>query len=390
MTDYDLLIVGNGFDIACGYKTSYQDFYELMKAASEKEEQEFYAYFEKENSNIELETAKSRGLSIFYNEINSTLKSNIFINYFLAYNTVFESWVAFETELTNIINAFDNFFEALKKYTPKTSVYDFTYSVTPNSIDDIVFSLIKRCAFFSQEDCKPHSHTFCFYINDLHNIRGVLWVNKVNNYISVFCDYIYTELNKFSNLFSTYLNIITAIEPTKTASQFGFRVAKTICFNYTKTCELVFKTSGTSLCYLNGKINYRNNLTELLISNIIFGTNEASFKNKGLDKLTKSSQRLLKETDYNNLAEILTNAEKEWYENTWNEKISICIYGHSLSIADKDTLQMVLNKFKKLSIYIYYLNDKAKEELVANLKVILTPKKVSELNSSNCLKFIKC
>ncbi len=29
MTDYDLLIVGNGFDIACGYKTSYQNLYEL-------------------------------------------------------------------------------------------------------------------------------------------------------------------------------------------------------------------------------------------------------------------------------------------------------------------------------------------------------------------------
>lgn len=160
MTDYDLLIVGNGFDIACGYKTSYQNLYELMKAASEKDEQEFYAYFERENPNIELETAKSRGLSIFYNEISRTLKSNIFINYFLAYNTVFESWVAFETELTNIINAFDNFFEALKKYMPRNSVYDFVYTVIPNSIDEIVFSLIKECSYFSQEYCRTHSHTF--------------------------------------------------------------------------------------------------------------------------------------------------------------------------------------------------------------------------------------
>lgn len=164
MTDYDLLIVGNGFDIACGYKTSYQNLYELMKAASEKDEQEFYAYFERENPNIELETAKSRGLSIFYNEISSTLKSNIFINYFLAYNTVFESWVAFETELTNIINAFDNFFEALKKYMPRNSVYDFVYTVIPNSIDEIVFSLIKECSYFSQEYCTELIHTHFAFI----------------------------------------------------------------------------------------------------------------------------------------------------------------------------------------------------------------------------------
>ncbi len=322
-------------------------------------------------------------MSIFYNEISRTLKSNIFINYFLAYNTVFESWVAFETEFTNIINAFDNFFEALKKYMPRNSVYDFVYTVIPNSIDEIVFSLIKECSYFSQEYCTELIHTF--YIKDLHNIQGLLWTNKVNEYINNFCDYIYTELNKFSNLFSTYLNIFTALKPSKTASKFGFKIDYAICFNYTKTCELVYKSSLASICYLNGKINYQNRVNELLSSNIIFGTNEASFKNIGLDKLTKSSQRLLKETDFNNLNEMLEGAKE-----SWNENVSICIYGHSLSIADKDTLQMIFKCFKKLNIYIYYLNDKAKEELIANLKVILTPKKVSELNSSNCLKFIKC
>ena len=286
---YDLLIVGNGFDIACGYKTSYQDFYELMKVASEKIEEEFYAYFERENPNIELETAKSRGLSIFYNEINNRLKSNIFINYFLAYNTVFESWVAFETELTNIINAFDNFFEALKKYTPRNLIYDFVYSVEPNSIDDIVFSLIQRCEFFNQENSNKDANTYRFKISYLNGIKGVLWVRKVTEYINNFCDYIYTELNKFSNLFSTYLNIFTAHKPSKTASKFGFQTDYAISFNYTKTCELVFKSSLASICYLNGKISCPNKVTKLLTSNIIFGTNEASFKNNGLDKLTKSS-----------------------------------------------------------------------------------------------------
>ena len=92
--------------------------------------------------------------------------------FFLAYNTVFESWVAFETQFTNIINAFDNFFEALKKYMPRNSVYDFVYTVIPNSIDEIVFSLIKECSYFSQEYCTELIHThFAFYIKDLHNIQ---------------------------------------------------------------------------------------------------------------------------------------------------------------------------------------------------------------------------
>lgn len=111
----------------------------------------------------------------------------------------------------------------------------------------------------------------------MHNIQGLLWTNKVNEYIKNFCDYIYTELNKFSNLFSTYLNIFTALKPSKTASKFGFKIDYAICFNYTKTCELVYKSSLASICYFNGKINYQNRVNELLSSNIIFGTNEASF-----------------------------------------------------------------------------------------------------------------
>ena len=33
MTDLDLLVIGNGFDLACGLKTSYNDFHNALVAS---------------------------------------------------------------------------------------------------------------------------------------------------------------------------------------------------------------------------------------------------------------------------------------------------------------------------------------------------------------------
>lgn len=379
MRNYDILILGNGFDLACGYKTAYDDFYNFLKLATNTDTTIYLSNFNTLFPQINIDYAQEL-LVKFKNLIDNDYKENIFIQYFLNYNASLNSWVAFEKELLCIVKGYDAFFEALKKYDSAGSYCcDFTWRVKNNSEALRLFIFIKSCKYYQLENIikEPNVTQFDFSIIELNNLTSIQWQVEVEKYIDNFIDYLYEELKAFSDLFAIYLHIVTLQNLNDT--EFNFRADKIVNFNYTSTYNKKLSAKeDIEICYINGSI-------EVETDNIVFGFNsDESFKNSGLDMLSKSSQRIYKQTDFIKLKKYLPDEKEVCYE------IKIGVYGHSLDNADKDTLNMIFTAYKDVIIDIYYLNDKSKKTLIGNLKNILTQSKFNALSANNQINFISC
>lgn len=380
MKKYDILILGNGFDLACGFKTSYDDFYKFLKYAVNNDREIFFANFNVFFPQIDFSDAKKFCIE-FKNLLDGEYKDNIFVEYFLNYNSNLNGWVAFEKELLCIAKGYDAFFEALKKYDNENTRYcDFTWNIKNNSEALRVFSFLQSCKYYQIKDTFNDAKEIklCFSIKGLANLTAVQWQIKTEQYIENFIDFLYDELNAFSQLFAIYLHIAT-IQPLG-ETKFNFTADKIINFNYTNTYDRNYPFDDVDVCYLNGNI-----ITET--DNIVFGFNsDENFKNSGLDILSKSSQRLDKQTDYVNLKKFLPDKDTSWF----NESIKIGVYGHSLDKADKDTLNMIFTSHKDITIDIYYLDNKAKKSLISNIKNILSQQKFNLLSANSQINFIPC
>ena len=122
---YDLLIVGNGFDLAHKLHTSYADFYNFMKFSVEYETKRSFIkniedYF-KITYSPELDNL---GMDFLSAKIGKR-KDNFFVNYFCKYITVFDSWNGFESELREILIALDYLLDNLNydNYSPRENLF---------------------------------------------------------------------------------------------------------------------------------------------------------------------------------------------------------------------------------------------------------------------------
>lgn len=379
MKRYDLLILGNGFDLACGYKTSYEDFYKFLKLAFNYNTTQFLSNYNTILPQIAYDCAKDL-LVKFKNLVDNDCKENIFVKYFLNYNSSLNSWVAFEKELLSIAKSYDAFFETLKNY-DKVGPYcnDFNWCIKNNSEALRVFSFLNSCKYYQIIDVFEGTSvtSFDFSIRELSGLNAIQWQVETEKYIDKFIDYLYDELNAFSELFAIYLRIVTLQKLDDI--EFNFRAYKIVNFNYTNTYnKMLFGEEEIEVCYLNGSIVCESD-------NIVFGFNsDENFKNSGLDILSKSSQRMDKQTDFLKLKKFLPDEKESWFD------LKIGIYGHSLDKADKDTLNMIFTSYKNATIDIYYLNDKSKKTLISNLKNILTQSKFNALSANRQINFISC
>lgn len=380
MKHYNLLILGNGFDLACGYKTAYENFYCFLELAKNSTINIFCENFKLNFPKIKYE-AVEKHLKKFKSLIDSEFKDNVFIQYFLNYKQSIGSWVAFEAELLNVIKGFDEFFYALKNDEKVKSYCDFVWKIKNNSAQYKVFSFVKKCNMFTIDDIREEqtSTTLWFFVKGTADLTPIQWQVEIDKYIDEFIQLLYSDLNAFSELFAIYLQIITLQDLND--KEFEFEADKLVNYNYTNTYNKrhLFEEDDIEVCYINGSIENENN-------NIVLGFNcDENFKESRLKILTKSSQRVDKQTDFKMLKKFLPD------ENAiWEEELSICVFGHSLDKADKDTLEMIFNNYKSCNIDIYYLNNLAKQHLITNLQVILTQKKFDKLYANDQIHFIPC
>jgi len=356
----NILVIGNGFDLAHGLPTRYGDFLDWVDDFLELNS---YKEYERERilRNVN-KPAYGYFLNLFFNkekekictELRQTICNNGWIYYFLHCNMYQkENWIDFENEISKVIQWFDN--KILNR-----SIYIFDASEGDKElINDLV-------QFFK----KKFSYDIIFITESIENVVKEIierLLNDLNRFIRSFEIYLTDYISKI-RLEVISPDIIDVIKDIESGSYL-----KILNFNYTNTFERIYgNLVNAEYDFIHGRAKITNTIG---INNMVLGIDEyleEDRKNKDLDFIVfkKYYQRIYKETgcEYKNwLDEIKNNVYSEKF---FFDKHCLYIFGHSLDITDKDVLSdLILND--NVYTIIYYRNQDQQGQQIENLVKVI-------------------
>lgn len=384
----NILVIGNGFDLAHGLPTGYTDFLEFCKRVrniytyggsvpiqqyqqdnleawninADIKERLLYAYHSRKGKSELLED-KSIGTTVItndeaMNELYTYIEHNTWLEYFLdCPSYVGENWIDFESEISRVIQALD------------AGKYEVKYEGSVMGVDSheskILVALAKAAKTNMRKVYKDDNaiREFTVFLNEeLENLIRALEI-----YIAEFVGKIEIKERSID---------IASISPNYIVS-----------FNYSNTYEREYGSGKTiEYDYIHGKADIGNTIET---NNMVLGIDEYlgdKEKNEKTDficfkkyyqRIHKTNKRLTenwctdikKEAEYAKLSrkfmlenqikfELEQNSSKEYswqnYEKLSKEydeqyekmhaKHNVYIFGHSLDVTDKDILRnLILN-----------------------------------------------
>lgn len=371
----NILIIGNGFDLAHDLPTKYKDFMDFVYYLS------VYNHFGKEKSEEEQEFTNKiidkpiqRKIDKLMkeksgSELYKIAKSNIWIKYFKNNCSNKKGWVDFENEISNVIKELDK----LRKKNTNSN----------NPIDSDKFSRadkILKLLNVKKED---------FVVKDVEEIVMKL-VDELNKLIRALEIYLIEVIGKID--VKCQLNDIIGIG----------QIDKILSFNYTNTYEKYYDNNfqEDKYDYIHGRIRRSNDSP----NNMVLGIDEYlddDKKDKEVDfiQFKKYFQRIYKKTgcEYKKwVEEIKSRNEKFDKKESWlREELegletNLYIFGHSLDITDKDILKELIMLPRTTTTIYYYDNDAYKQYIVNLVKLIGQDKLTDWVHGSNPrIKFVQ-
>lgn len=377
----NILVIGNGFDLAHELPTKYTDFLGFVKAIKQALGKGKLAGIDWGNTDIGVKNLliHDKGnvqRNLFSDEQmwKDLINNNIWFDYFLN-NPMYkrDNWIDFESEVSNIIQSLDN---DMKR--------------NDESLDDSVL----QCSNYFL------NNRFCSYIDEMKP--------KMHTYRMI-RDELLGGLNKLIRAFEIYLTeYVEKIDIRKKSPNIEkLEIDHVLSFNYTDTYKKVYGISKEiEYDYIHGKADVINTIDS---NNMVLGIDEYlenNRKNRDIEfiEFKKYYQRIYKQTGcrYKEwideiVREYLVNSKTEekfeklmlyaWgrgdmekfgnfmgLRNLNNDrKIKIhnlYIFGHSLDVTDKDILcDLILND----NVYttIYYPNKEELGRKITNLVKVI-------------------
>lgn len=333
----DILILGNGFDLAHGLNTKYVDFLNYC--------QEKYS------------TTKNVGVD----NSNNFLFENVWVKHFLNKKMSGDKWIDLENEIYNVIVNLN-----------KLSY--FKNNVSYEKYSNIVFRVSKDYMNFNFDEIKRH----------FENPESVFTRNCYNINVKDFISFLYEQLRDFVNEFEKYL--IEEINSKEVSKRFILPIKKQgnlriISFNYTNTFERLYDSKSIyaddkpKYVYIHGKIGNHNN-SELVLGTKTFDNEQISVE---FNIFKKHNQRHRYGT-IDSYQELL----KELKDKRKIIKPTFHVIGHSLDKADHNILRHIFRAKEDSIIKIYYHNQEALKRMQDNIDLIIGEDEVIEK-----VKFIK-
>jgi hypothetical protein len=317
----NILVLGNGYDLAHNLKTRYTDFLDFCKHYSNEEliskqvdhQDEFLSFI---NKNI--------WLKYFNNQMPNLIQHR--------------NWIDFEKEVADIVND-------LNKYDPNI------IKISENLIN---LQLNNRII---TDKLKHFLSVFCYRIHQ-KRYKILIETNVITN-TNLFIDFLYDQLRNFARAFELYcLKINNLLVQQCKSNQINFQKLKITDFNhvlslnYTDTYKLLYDNDKTKYCYIHGKAQDKIDQT-----NIIFGIDD----NLPIDKAS-SEFKWIKFKKYYQRIKFKTGAEyKDWLiiqEQYKTSRNFIHIVGHSFGKTDYDVLyELFHNEGSRIIVYYYSPDD---------------------------------
>lgn len=359
----NILIIGNGFDLAHNLPTKYEHFLKYVDAFkrfkdickqesvradwenANEEDQNFIVHF----SNLYEKNTQ------IYEEIEALISNNVWIDYFWR---VYKSrgtagkdgWIDFESEISWIIQTLDK---------ARLTILE---GINQGN----------KCGKMTQQQ-----------INVLFPVFGrpVISCDSIEfdeHAIGYRKDQFLRDLNRLTRCLEVYLkNYVEGIPPeVKLPDIDKLNIHCVLSFNYTHTYERFYDTDKSKKIkydYIHGEVKTDSNIDNC---NLILGIDEylegyAKDRDNEFIQFKKFYQRIYKKTgckyvDWVNFVEQFPSG----YGRSGDVVHNVYIIGHSLDITDKDILSSLIN-MKNTKTTIFYHSQAALGSQISNLVKVL-------------------
>ncbi len=359
----NILVLGNGFDLAHGLPTKYTDFLKFIENIKRidisKEKMIDLTDMDLQFKDMIIEKTVKNQKS-YIKELIELIENNIWINYFLQ-NQIYqkENWIDFENEISIVIQVLD---EARKSTQYGDGVYD---------LPDSNFFLINNI------------------VNAFNSNIGTVFnsVRAIDEFISV----LEIDLKKLIRALEIYLeNYVKMVHIKKESPDIMFLdIDRVLNFNYSDTYQRIYGINKQiEYDYIHGKANINNTIES---NNMVLGVDEyldEERKNKDVEFIgfKKFYQRIHKETgckykewvdeikkEYSDYLEYKERSKHEkvpLHERKTSSIHNLYIFGHSLNVTDKDILKDLI-LIDNVHTTIYYVNKKVYGQQIANLVKVI-------------------
>lgn len=393
----NILVIGNGFDLAHELPTKYTDFLEFIYEYNiykediedlDKEEQERYIWGGQDIKELErdfclfFQELRSQSENN-YNELGNLISENVWIKYFKGLQVretleekVRDGWIDFEVEISRIIQNYDkvikNILRELENGKDVTlDIYQRNLQIIKKILNGEVYNLVQGINDIdSKEIIEQEIKKFID-----GKTKPLVCMNKLIRCLEIYLD--------------CYINQLTT--DIRSPDIEKLEIDKILSFNYTDTYARIYDVADSSNIeydYIHGKANVNNTLET---NNMVLGIDEylpKKRRNKDVEFIAfkKYYQRIHKKTgckykdwadqireDWNNeteagKAEIRKYISKGKLENPKIHKLYI--FGHSLDVTDKDILRdLILND--NVHTTIFYHNREVMGQQIANLVKVI-------------------
>lgn len=370
----NILVIGNGFDIAHGLPTKYGEFLDFIKLFKRKirkvknwkNEKEFNIHQIDYIDNLFSTRTDNNHSDKIINELSELIENNKWINYFLKIEEDMkkdgkEGWIDFESEISKIIKALDRSFKNVNKYIKKGYPFGGIEQYNYNILCKILGCFEKdRVVIAFLIDNKQ------FLINDLNRLIRCLEI-YLDDFINKITDY-------------KKMDLIKSLNPHRILS-----------FNYTNTFQRIYGVDNANIKYhyIHGKANINHTLDN---SDIVLGIDEYlpnGEKDNNIEfiQFKKFYQRIYKKTGSNYRTWLREIDDINNRFNKIQKGNRILFIGHSLDVTDKDILRDLLLSNLFSEIIIYHHNQEALSSQISNLVKAIGQDKLIELTGNEIIKF---
>lgn len=361
-----ILILGNGFDLAMGRKTSYKDFLEFADKLFVERDYQLDEFLKKYQIDIE------------------KYKDNLYLRYIRENrNTLGENWSNLEIMISQLAEAID-FFKL-----NSNKLYHKSGALSPQYVDQFH-------KMMNEEDNSTSKIFMGTIFSELylksgwHMLERGLAISELNNLFINHLDLL-TELLEIYLSYRDYIDFeVEQIIPSETALDAIDEIseASVISFNYTHTPNRLYKIPLEKTHFIHGEIDLKRRKHK--INTMVFGIEDKSTEiNSDLIPYQKFYQRVVKETG-NMYEKFLTDRSKD----SWGSKplLNIVVFGHSVDPLDKEIFKKCFDLLKDSSDYRFiftYYDDSTKRSIIKNLAIILGKDRLVELTGQRKVVFVQ-
>lgn len=387
-----LFMIGNGFDLAHGLRTSYMDFFYCIQVLSqsllpEPAPRGSSHFTQREIKQILKNCVSASIIDIL--KLDDLSQKNVWCSYFervVNDKQPIKTWIDFEKEIQFLIEKIES------------DINEHTFIET----DPIQWFKRTMNCYGSFNNYSKDFSTSIKRIKHKTSAANSVDCGDLALSISIFCEnlalFLYEELLRYIFCFELYLSSIipdlfssdlTLLECPlnalfKNISDKDFLLS----FNYTTTAQDRYN-SALPAQYIHGRLRkysdllkHKNDEVFQLSTPLVIGFHSSNTKTD-----TNTTPFLYFEKFFQRILRNTGDDFYKWVNMTTNDYfLQTIVYGHSLDITDEDFIRFVFEKSNIIKVYFHKVS--VLPTLITNLVSIFGREKVNRIHSQGKLKFV--